>query len=540
MKNQDSNYSDIIQIFDTAFDGNIPIEAEHQFQKRFFDLKNRCIETNESKTSSRHFPRRLLWSGSAVCIILLAFIAVFTVLRLPGRQAYAAAIEALQSVQSIHITGWTENLHLMIGAYSKELEKQNEPIRFDIWEWRNSNGHFRSYKQGGPFTVVDDGEHQYEYNRIRDELFIRKTGVKNYLDEVPEIPIKLIEVLDRLTISQTDLGERIIDGRLCTGLRLEKKTSPKEYCKELWFDKETNLPVEISFFKPLESEWKEFTHTRFEYNKEIPQKVSTYTGPADPKSTHFDWDIDPSFEPWRRNLRQLAARYHDRPLPERMELVPRKSKDDIPAWIYGKMPGIDDYAVRPLSLTLGDCLKSLWREAGTLRISKDLQNIQLHHDLVLRRAIDSNEQMEFLLDRLGLEMIYTEQERTVWVARYDGRELKPWKDVKAPVPRGNANAIHPGMNSSPNPTTMGVLIRQFNYYQDMDLTADAKFIINETELPEPPENQNDRDEYAVSSESPYWGGIKSIELARRWFKNEFGVTFTEEKRTVPLFIVQKK
>ncbi len=536
MNHRNDDYKDITQLFDTALDRDLPPEAERQFQQHFSELKARCAETKKSTSPSWRFSWRLAWSGSAVFVAAFVIIIAVTIFRLPGFHAYAAAMQALQSVHSIHLTGWTENLHSMIGAYSKEWEAKNEPIQFEIWEWRNAKRKYRNYKKGGPFTVVDDSEQQYEYNQETGELYIKKSG-DSYLEDIPAIPSKLLESLYRLTITQTDLGERTIDGRLCTGLRLERKTRRKEY----WFDKETNLPVEIAFYKPAEGEWQKFTHARFAYNQPIPQKIMIYTGPANPKSTHYDWDIDPELEPWRQNLRQLAARYQDHPLPETMELVQRQTQDDIiRAIINGKMPGIDGYSVYPLPRTLGDYFRPWWRGPGTFRTSQDLRDIQLNHDLVLVQGIGRDQQTDFILDLFGLEIIYTQQERTVWVARYDGRKLKPWKDVKAPVSKDGARALHPGMCSSTGPNTMDFLLSNFNYWQDYDLTANAIFIVNETGLTEPHANLFDREEYAVSNENPYWGGEKSIELARRWFADEFGVTFTEEKRVIPLFIMQKK
>jgi hypothetical protein len=84
------------------------------------------------------------------------------------------------------------------------------------------------------------------------------------------------------------------------------------------------------------------------------------------------------------------------------------------------------------------------------------------------------------------------------------------------------------------------LFESFAYYQDYDLWADRLIIIDETGLPsEPAEDQTD-ESVAVSSASPYWHGDESIEIAEKWFKKEFGVTFTEEIRLMTVHVVRKQ
>jgi hypothetical protein len=45
---------------------------------------------------------------------------------------------------------------------------------------------------------------------------------------------------------------------------------------------------------------------------------------------------------------------------------------------------------------------------------------------------------------------------------------------------------------------------------------------------------------AVSSEEPNWEGEEALSVARRWFQEQFGVTFTEETRTMKTCVVQQR
>jgi DNA-directed RNA polymerase specialized sigma24 family protein len=45
---------------------------------------------------------------------------------------------------------------------------------------------------------------------------------------------------------------------------------------------------------------------------------------------------------------------------------------------------------------------------------------------------------------------------------------------------------------------------------------------------------------AVNSEEPNWEGEEALSVARRWFREQFGVTFMEETRTMKTCVVQQR
>ena len=145
-----------------------------------------------------------------------------------------------------------------------------------------------------------------------------------------------------------------------------------------------------------------------------------------------------------------------------------------------------------------------------------------------------------MLDVLDLEIVEVDEQRKVWVAHYDGRSLRPWRQVKAPVMRGDTRHTKPGMDFSSNPHTMKHLLESFAYYQDYDLGADRLIIVDETGLPSESAEGRSEESVAVSSASPYWRGDESIEIAKKWFRENFGVTFNEEIRPVTVHVVRKR
>jgi hypothetical protein len=98
----------------------------------------------------------------------------------------------------------------------------------------------------------------------------------------------------------------------------------------------------------------------------------------------------------------------------------------------------------------------------------------------------------------------------------------------------------PGMASGHGPTTLRELFKGFVYYQDYHLSADKIIIIDETGLPSEPKEGESAESIAVSSVSPYWRGTECIEMARKWFEEEFGITFAEEARHKTVYVIRKK
>ncbi len=222
-----------------------------------------------------------------------------------------------------------------------------------------------------------------------------------------------------------------------------------------------------------------------------------------------------------------------------MELLERTSEQSFDAITAsrGRLPGIEGITIKPVTWYLGDFLRNRVRPCGSLRVPKELLRMELNHDLVVRDGQTEIDEVHFLLDALGMDLVESVEQRRVWVAHYNGQSLKPWQQVKAPVPWGDARHTMPGMDRNSNSTTMPQLFHSFVYYQDYHLTASKILIVDETGLSH--KDAQGKDLY-VSSASPYWRGNECIDMARQWFKEQFGVTFTEEMRPMTVYSVQRR
>lgn len=470
----------------------------------------------------------------AAAVIVIAVLLPNLLPTSTGAKVYAAAIQALETVQTVHISGWTTHPHPRhSNALDEPLDTSTQyPVEF--WEWFTENGEYRKYERQGPITVWDDGQRRYEYHKKYDRLYIDKPQRGSLSTHFQSLPAKLKSLKQR-GVKITDIGKRQIGKRLAKGIRAEGQDKREEF----WLDADSNLLRESKGFRLVNGQWSQISDISVTYDVEIPSDVLTYV-PPDTRNIYLSRDIDPRFEKWRLHLRKLAAYYQQHPLPETMELLPRESDEKIKAYT-STLPGMrTGHWVLAIQSSLKGFLRSRFKPFGSLRIPEDLRSIKLNHDLITSNKFNQRERIDFVLEALGLEIIEITEHRKVWVAHYDGRPLKPWRKVKAPVANPQNVALRPGMAETFGPTSMKDLFNAFAYWQNLGLTAEGILIIDETGLPSEPAEAGHPESVAVSSETPLLMGKESIEIARKWFKEQFGVTFTEETRPMTVYIVRKR
>ncbi|MHC4432114.1 MAG: hypothetical protein ACYTBS_09765 [Planctomycetota bacterium] len=477
-----------------------------------------------------------LSAAAVVVIAISAAIGYFGGSTNGTSSVYAAAMKALQNVKTVHVSGWTTCIRPHI---REEFLDTSKRYTVEIWEWVAEDDKYRRYSMWGHSTSWDDGDRLYSYVEPDDILYIRKSPAQTTHIEYMQSVMSLLSRLKDKGLQVTEIGTRTIGGRPAKGWRIIGKDDKSE---DMWLDAQTNLMVEINAHLLDQGQWKQWRHGACSYDQDVPANIREYAPPAAGK-VNYSPDLDPAFRNWHERLCEIAAYYRQHPLPETMELLPRESAGDVRWYSPGPLPGITDatgHRVRPVEPTLEDFLRGKAGPYGSVRVSEELRTMKLNYDLVTKGEHTPRERADFVLDALGLDVVEATEQRNVWVAHYDGRPLKPWQEVKAPVSRGNARHTMPGMASGHGPTSLRELFSGFVYYQDYHLSADKIVIVDETGLPsEPAEGQSD-DSVAVSSVSPYWQGDESIAIARKWFEEQFGITFSEEMRPMTVHIVRKQ
>ncbi|MCP4450582.1 MAG: redoxin domain-containing protein [Planctomycetes bacterium] len=236
---------------------------------------------------------------------------------------------------------------------------------------------------------------------------------------------------------------------------------------------------------------------------------------------------DPKYLPWQLHLKQIAARYADRPLPERMELWPKGTDEAFAFTMFPKeLPGYDGFRAISKEGDLKERFRGHPFGPGVMRWPDDTPSITLNHDLVYRDNVSQKEEYTFILEQLGYTIEKVTEDRTVFVATYDGRPLPDPETVSAPRPGGWGYF------------TANRLINTLTRAHDPNCQAKAPVFIDETNLPFKPGPGQTYQDMAISMEMP--GINQDFEALRPWFADTFGITFTQEIRPMEILVIRKR
>jgi hypothetical protein len=517
MNNMDS-LTDDEQTLANALNVTVPPNVRTRLQHVVDTIPVRTGSSSQNKLSTR-----LVISFAAIAVV--GVLAILWQVNRDDRQddVYAAVIKALEGVDTIHITGWTTQVDQRYRSSQDEDLNDGTHHPIDTWEWSTDEGDVRSYSVQGPLVIVVDGDRRYEYDTRDEHLFIREHHASE--GDAPRLRSIVVqfESMDESNVIRRDLGEKDIEATRARGIAWEKSNGRRGEC---WIGVESGLPIVIDEYANVDGHNLHFLHGVFAFDVPVPTDVLSYRLPFT-ENVDYEWGIDPRFELWHLHLKELANRYAVEPLPEGMRLLERSSDREIAAYAPGKLRGITGETgiwVLPIQRTLGSFVGDYWSPKGTLELTDDLGEMNLNHDLLTKNDDSPNERVRFVVEALGLEFIKRQDARTVWIARYDGRLLRPWKEVHAPVPNPDNKPLRVGMRSTWGEMTIGDLLQGLKFYKQA-------IVIDETGLP------NDT---PVAADSPYWNNTEASDaLAKQWFEEQFGITFDEETRQVPAFEVRR-
>jgi len=236
---------------------------------------------------------------------------------------------------------------------------------------------------------------------------------------------------------------------------------------------------------------------------------------------------DPKYLPWQMHLKEIAQRYENKPLPEKMELIPKETDENYKFIMFPKnLPGHEGYSA---TVVIGD-LKSQFRShplgPGLMRWPDETPTVEMNHDFVYKDDISTKERYTFMLEQMGYEIEKVTQERQVFIATYDGRELPDPCDVSVPDPVGWGWF------------TAGTLIDTLTRVNNPDQKAAGPVFIDETNLPDRPGPGQSHKNIAIAMEMPNFK-TQTFETLRPWFEETFGITFAEETRPMEILVIRK-
>lgn len=236
----------------------------------------------------------------------------------------------------------------------------------------------------------------------------------------------------------------------------------------------------------------------------------------------------PEVEAWERHREDLARYYLEHPLEDgQADLRPRRSGERYSGVDNLNLPGLDGYIAWPVSGSLRDNHLRIYKgpeNAARIQFDPSFQDMDLNHDLVSRNT-DFGKSRDLLMSCLGLEVVEETRSVKVWVATHDGRQLKDPNQVLAPF-RYDSLAPKAGMMMamSRSGLPLSSLFGSLAWRRDL-------WIDNQTRLdPEAP----------VALECPSFAGPEGEAFARQWFREQFGITFSEETRPMTVWVIRRK
>jgi hypothetical protein len=480
---------------------------------------------------------------------------------------YARMLAALAEARTVHATGWT---HRIVRKWPLENpvspqgdEAESEKFDMEAWYWTAPDGTPRSYERQGPVVAVRRGGELKEYQQDADLTFVYEGGFSK--DRVAEFGqlAEYLTALQRPSLTKEELGRRLEDGRWVRGIRHIEG----DRVEDIWIDEQASLPIRVSSQRRASGE--QLMELAFTINEPVPGDIMSYEPPKTKYVRHGGGSgVN---DEWRQHVAEIGNRLQSEPISGRVAILPREDgRTFANQWALLTPDG--EYRVRPLDVDQYQPMTPSYfiqnhtapldggSGYGTWRLAQELHDIKWPRaDLVHEADVPWEEWVQFVLNHFGLEYVDQIENRTIWIAQHDGRQLKPWQDAKPPVPyivEGGVEkkgVVRPGIGFALRPTTMKELFADFNrMIDDYDLAADKPRIIDETGLPAPPvydktQHGTSREyrekvvsRFYVATDSPWFVGHESIEMARNWYKKEFGITFKVEVRPFTVHVIRRK
>lgn len=503
------------------------------------------------------------WAVAAAAAVLIA---AWVWPAWTSRPLSAQILGALERVKTVHVTGSTNRVvrKWPLEDPAQAAADAAAPVPVEAWYWTDAQGIAHSYEQAGPVTRIRAGGEMREYQQDVDLLYVFENGYAK--DRVREFYLlkDYVTALERPGMVKRDLGTRREGDKRLRGLELRHGGR----VRTIWWDADTFLPLRITeSFRADDGKTTE-SHLAFGYNEPVPGSVATYQ-PPEAKHVRYDGS-DKANLAWRRHVEEIGRRFNEQPPQQRVVVVPRDGGRLFSnSWTLATPDG--KWIVTPLCgsaecfSTVRDAIRfqvatgGAERRLASWRVPEELGKLTMRHDVVYEAGVPWQEWLPVALGQFGLEYVDVEGTQTVWVAHHDGQWNPPAEPVKPPMPyivEGGVEKrgyVEPGVGMRLSPVTLATLFRDFNEQQAMDFDGDSIVIEDQTGLPRPPAFDKNihgtwaeywknvvAGNYPTATDSPYFRGPESLEMAREWYRDQFGITFTVEKRPTTIHVVRRK
>jgi len=245
--------------------------------------------------------------------------------------------------------------------------------------------------------------------------------------------------------------------------------------------------------------------------------------------SEFRRQQDPHVIKQQAYIKRLSEQYKANPL-EPGQMVFNECKLKEIAYL-GPVPDVKDHYFYVFNTDLHKFLKGYKSkgQAGRvnrIQIADGVKNPTLKHEIIFNspKGFLHDECREFVMSEFGLEAIESQATETVLIAEYDGGERKDYRDIRCPAVGGSTST--PGAMSYISSGDIRLRSVFDSLAQDQEM-----MVVNNTGI---------EDKTIVTQEVANFKTAKGMELAEKWYKDNFGITFRKEQRCMPVWVIQKK
>lgn len=468
----------------------------------------------------------------------------------------AKALAALARAKSIHMTGVVSHVVRKWPVEDPDTELKKDSYQVAAWYWDSADGTPRSHEQQGPVIATRNGSSYSEFQTDVDLMYTYESTPKDRIGRIDAIEAALRSLGENNTLLK-ELEAREEDGRQLRGLSFTREQSSEEY----WFDSKSDQLVRL--VRRSKEKGTVECDLSFRYDLPVPDAISSYQHPV-AKTIRTG-----STDEWSEYVRTLPTR-----LPaeaNQITILPRTKPQSFRRQ-YARVTDDGKFLVVPLDykpgvaldidsfLRLSVCATPLGIEKPSdlpqfeyWRLEKGLADLTfVRSDVICEKDTPWQDWVRAALATLELEYQTIQEDRIYWIAEYDGRPLKPWREVNPPV-AGVLGERIPGAGVGFNGAAIDDLFAGFNSDQNDGLTATLPIIENRTGIPEPPDWDRqqhpkyedyrkavDYESFLVASDVPWFPGIESHGMTKEWFETQFGITFREETRPKTIHLIKRK
>ncbi|MBD3266873.1 hypothetical protein GF373_09405 [bacterium] len=411
--------------------------------------------------------------------------------------------------------------------------------------------------------LIEGEPEESEMAFYRDYQLLEKRMAMGKTDEAYPLARRLIGIVEdkikAVENFQTRLGFQYIDLVENYILLLCKHEEEKEAKRWVRFMKQQldakpsqgGYDVKASFIATLANA----LHDRYRWNVdriiqllEIDIREERYTSYLSSFINHKPLGEREEFQPWVKYANKVFDLYKERELPARMELVRMQERFDTdnptysiafpdrPAYVFSLFKGTWDRIARSYAIASK-------HDPRLVRVSEGLQGKEVYYPLVVHEDVSHKERYDWILQKNGVEVVEKKEIHKVWVAKYDGRPLPHWREVRPAD--GSHLGRRPDARGGGTHTTITSLLDIFEMMAndnewDRTLGEGAVIILDETGLPTKPGENQTFGSICLTYTYAFWDGEEGIQLAKSWFEDTFGITFHEEERELAVLEFRKK